>query len=350
MLMVDHLRKRASESNAMDRRATLGLGLSALALLANNAFAENMDAGGRISSDSTETVPLWPGTPPGGADVTVKTRITETSPTPELFHNRAALFVDVPLVTVYRAAVPNGSALLIIPGGGYTEELFDKEGIEPARVFNQAGITCFILRYRLPSDGWADRANVPLQDAQRAMRLIRANAAKYEIDPARVGVIGFSAGGHLAASLATRFAAKAYAPLDAADTQVAKPFLAGLMYPVITMGNGAHDGSRSALLGKAPSPEAIAAYSCERNLPPDTPPSFVCLAADDTDVPPMSNGVAMYEALRAASVPTELHVFEQGGHGFTIRNIAGKPAAAWPQLFLQWSSSHGFISKSLAGR
>jgi acetyl esterase/lipase len=159
-------------------------------------------------------------------------------------------------------------------------------------------------------------------------------------------VIGFSAGGHLAASLATRFAAKVYTPLDAADTLDAKPFIAGLMYPVVTMGEGAHDGSRDALLGKNPSPEAVAAYSCDKNVSADTPPSFVCLAADDDDVPPMPNGMALYHALRAAGVPSELHVFEQGGHGFTIRNAIGKPAASWPQLFLQWSASHGLLAVS----
>ena len=184
----------------MDRRTTLWLGVSsALTLLANRASAEPMNGGLGISTDSAEVVTLWPGLPPGGKGVSIRAKVIETSPTPEVFHNRAVVSVDVPLVTVYRAARPNGSALLLIPGGGYSEELFDKEGIEPTRVFNQAGITCFILRYRLPGDGWADRADVPLQDAQRAMRLIRANAAKYEINPDRVGVIGFSAGGHLAA-------------------------------------------------------------------------------------------------------------------------------------------------------
>jgi acetyl esterase/lipase len=254
----------------------LGLGVSsAIVLLANKGSAETTDGPAGISADSTEIVSLWPGSPPGSAGVTVKARIIEGSSTPEVFHNRAVVSIDVPLVTVYRAAKPNGSALLIIPGGGYALELFDKEGTEPTRIFNQAGITCFILRYRLPGDGWANRADVPLQDAQRAMRVIRANAAKYGVNPARVGVIGFSAGGHLAASLATHFAAKVYTSLDAADTQDAKPFIAGLMYPVVTMGDGTHDGSRDALLGKNPSPEAVAAYSCDKNLPANTPPSFI---------------------------------------------------------------------------
>ena len=330
----------------MDRRATLKLGVSsAVALLANLASAETANVAAVSYRESTEIVSLWPGAPPGGGGVTVKTKIIETSPTPVLFHNRAAVSVDVPLIAVYRPAMPNGSALLIIPGGGYAEELFDKEGLEPTRIFNQAGITCFILRYRLPGDGWADRADVPLQDAQRAMRLIRANAAKFGVHPERVGIIGFSAGGHLAASLATRYAAKVYAPIDAVDTLDAKPTIVGLMYPIITMGEGTDDGSRNALLGNDPSPEAVAAYSCDKNVLAGTPPSFICFAADDP-LAPMRNGMAMFQALRTANIPSELHVFEQGGHGFTVRNIAGKPAAAWPQLFLQWSASHGFLIAS----
>jgi acetyl esterase/lipase len=331
----------------VDRRSALLQGVSSvLALLADRVSAEAEDKVTGVYAEPTEAISLWPKSPPGGAGVTVKTKIIETSPTPQLFHNRAVVSVDVPLITVYRAAKPNGSALLVVPGGGYTEELFDKEGIEPARVFNQAGITCFILRYRLPGDGWTDRANVPLQDAQRAMRVIRANAVKYGINPAHIGIIGFSAGGHLAASLSTRFDAKVYAPINAADAQDAKPIVAGLMYPVITMSEGADKGSRDALLGKDPSPETIAAYSCDKHIPTNAPPSFICFAADDNVVPPEFNGMAMYRALRAANVPTELHIFERGGHGFTIRNAVGKPAAVWPQLFLKWSASHGFINPS----
>ena len=118
------------------------------------------------------------------------------------------------------------------------------------------------------------------------------------------------------------------------------------MYPVVTMSEGTDTASRDALLGKNPSPETIAAYSCDMNVPTNAPPSFICFAADDHVVPPMFNGMAMYRALRAANIPTELHVFEQGGHGFTVRNIAGKPAAVWPQLFLKWCASHSFIIAS----
>ena len=209
-------------------------------------------------------------------------------------------------------------------------------------IFTRDGITCFILRYRLPGEGWANRSDVPLQDAQRAMRLIRANAARYGIDPAKLSAIGFSAGGHVAASLATRSAATVYGAVDAADSQSARPVIAGLMYPVVTMGEGAHPSSREMMLGSSPSPQAVGAYSVERNVPADTVPSFLCLAADDTVVPPTQNSVALYAALRAAKIPTEMHVFEAGGHGFSLHWAQGKPCAVWPELFQAWAATHGF--------
>jgi acetyl esterase/lipase len=323
----------------MDRRQLIGL--AAAAAISTPTRADTMAADGSLPGDSKEIVPLWPGSPPGSAGVTVQTKIIETSQTPDLFHDRAVVHVDVPLLTVYRAAEPNGSALLLMPGGGYGGEFFEREGIEPARVFNRAGITCFILRYRLPGDGWADRSDVPLQDAQRAMRLIRANAGQYGVDPAKLGVIGFSAGGHLAASLATRFAANVYAPVDALDAQDAKPVVAGLMYPVTTLGDGTNKATRHWLVGDNANAATLDAYSVDKHIPAGTSPSFICLAADDPDAAPFANGIAMFGALRAARIPAELHVFEQGRHGFTIRNIAGKPASAWPQLFLAWAATHG---------
>ena len=163
----------------MDRRELIGL--ATVAVISTRAFAETMAADGSLPNDSKEIIALWPGTPPGGEGVTAKSNIVETSQTPDLFHDRAVIHVGVPLLTVYRAARPNGSALLLIPGGGYGAEFFEREGIEPAQVFNQSGVTCFILRYRLPGDGWANHSDVPLQDAQRAMRLIRANAANTEL-------------------------------------------------------------------------------------------------------------------------------------------------------------------------
>jgi acetyl esterase/lipase len=224
--------------------------------------------------------------------------------------------------------------------------MLDFEGMDVARHFNEAGVTCFVLRYRLPGEGWQNRADVPLQDAQRAMRLVRANAATYGIDSARIGFMGFSAGGHVACSIATRFAAKVYDPVDAADSVDPRPSFSVPMYPVVTMGPGLHQGSRDKLLGFDPSPELIDAYSCEKHVPADAPPTFLALAADDTTVPPLPNAGAYYAALLAAKVPAEMHMFEAGGHGFGIARTQGKPTSAWPGLLLRWGASHGFFKNA----
>jgi acetyl esterase/lipase len=331
----------------MDRREAIGLGLNlgliGATLLATGAQAQNqtMAADGYLPGDSREFVPLWPGTPPGGEGIALTLRFTDTVE-PDGFHVRSVSRIQTPGLIVYRPARPNGLSLLIIPGGSYTSEGMDRGGREIAQRFSQSGITCFILRYRLPGEGWRNRSDVPLQDAQRAMRLIRANAAAYGIDAAKLAVIGFSAGGHVAASLATRFGASVYAPVDAIDNQPARPILAGLMYPVITMGAGTHAPSRNMLLGPSPTPEAIDAYSVERHVPAGTPPSFLCLPADDVVVEPIPNGIGLYLALQAAKIPSDLHVFETGGHGFSLHWTLGKPCAAWPDLFLSWAATHGF--------
>jgi acetyl esterase/lipase len=222
-------------------------------------------------------------------------------------------------------------------------EVLDGEAFETARRLNTVGVTAFVLRSRLPGEGWMNRADVPLQDAQRAMRLVRAEAARYNVDPARLGFMGFSAGGHVAASLATRAAAQVYMPVDAADALDAHANFTGLLYPVVTMGAGAHAGSRSSLLGPSPTAQQIAAYSCEKTVASNAAPAFICLAADDRTVPPLPNGIALFGALRAANVAAELHVFEEGGHGFGIAKIAGKPGEVWPDLFVRWARRHGFF-------
>jgi acetyl esterase/lipase len=327
----------------MDRRTVLGLGAATLAGLSARAFAEDMNAAGVLSTDPTEIVPLWPGTPPGGEDVKLEARIVERSNDTSAYNDRYVDTVGTPLLAVFRPERPDGSAVLLAPGGGYRLIVIDKEGMETARRLNASGVTVFMLRYRLPAEGWADGKAVPLQDAQRAMRIIRADAQKYAIDPQRAGVMGFSAGGHVAASLATRYLDQVYAPIDDIDSLDAKPAFAALMYPVITMSAGAHQGSRDHLLGPDPSAELVAAYSCEKLVTGKTPPSFICFAADDDVVPPMENGMAMFDAIRRAKVPAELHVFEEGGHGFGIRLAKGKPASAWPDLLLHWGHSNGWF-------
>ena len=232
--------------------------------------------------------------------------------------------------------------MLVIAGGGYTCIVIDHEGFNTARRLNAAGITAFVLRYRLPAEGWADGANVPLQDVQRAMRLIRANAARYGIDPKRCGVVGFSAGGHMAASLATRFDEPVYTPVDAADRADARPDFAAMVYPVITMGEGTHQDSRDHLLGADQSPARIAAYSCDRRVTARTPPCYLTFGADDALVPPWPNGLAMYQALATAQIPVELHAFATGPHGFGMEraNPIGEVNA---ELFLRWGARGGWF-------
>ncbi|MBC6982615.1 alpha/beta hydrolase [Caulobacter sp. 17J80-11] len=324
----------------LDRRTVLGLG-AALAPVLAAAPAGARAQGPLYADDPTEIVRLWPGAAPGGEHATATLEIVERSPDPAQYRDRFATGIAEPLMTVFRPARPSGAAVLIIPGGGYKRVVIDKEGFEAARRLNAAGVTAFVLRYRLPADGWAAGPDAPLQDAQRALRIIRADAARYGLDPARVAVLGFSAGGHLAASLAARHAQPVYAAVDARDGVSARPDLAGLMYPVITMAAPhAHPGSREYLLGATPSEERIGAWSRERSVGADTPPTFLVHAADDSAVP-VENSLMMFAALRAAKIPSELHVFEEGEHGFGLRLIQGKPAAIWPDLFLAWGARHG---------
>lgn len=296
--------------------------------------------------DPTELLPLWPAlppnSPPDGLEALTE-RIAEKSENTNHFHDRLISHIAVPHLAVFRPAVPNGVALLIAPGGGYAFEAFDGEGYQIARHFNATGITCFVLRYRLPSEGWRDGRVVPLQDAMRSMRLIRYHARHFGIDPARLGVMGFSAGGHLAASLATRFDETVYDAIDTADAVAVRPDFACLMYPVITTGVGTHGGSRERLLGTHPTADMIAATSCEKQVSEKTPPCFIALAGDDTIVPPIENGVAMSIALQRAKVPSELHIFEEGGHGFCIRKTVGKPVSVWPELFTAWLGSREIL-------
>jgi acetyl esterase/lipase len=328
----------------MNRRSVLGLGVAIAALSAKAlAAADPVPTTDRLAGDPTETIPLWPHTPPGGEHVHLNLQLLERSATPDLFHDRFVTDIQTPLLTVFRPDKPSGAALLIAPGGGYRRVVLDKEGFETARRFNGEGVTVFVLRYRLPAEGWQDGADVPLQDAQRAMRIIRARAAQFAIDPKRIGVLGFSAGGHVAASLITRFDARVYAPVDRIDAQDARPDFAALMYPVVTMiPQIAHAGSRAALLGSEPTEAQQDAYSPQLHVTSRTPPTFLALAADDKEVDP-TNSFSLFWALRIAAVPCEFHVFEEGGHGFGIRLAQGKPAAIWPELLANWAGRHGWF-------
>ncbi|MCD8262026.1 MAG: alpha/beta hydrolase [Bacteroides sp.] len=213
--------------------------------------------------------------------------------------------VTEPSMTVYKASAPNGMAVVMCPGGGYARLATDHEGHDMADWFNAQGITYVVLKYRMPNGNH----EVPLSDAEQAMRIVRSHAAEWNIDPHKVGVMGASAGGHLASTLATHYSSGETRP----DFQV-------LLYPVITMDEKyTHGGSRVNLIGKEPSTEMIRKYSNELRVNEKTPPAFITLSSDDTAVP-APNGVNYYLALVENKVPASLHAYPVGGHGWGYRD------------------------------
>ncbi len=298
------------------------------------------DAGTAGPADPTETIKIWPNGAPGGEGVTVTGVVTERSTDPA-FHDRFAQYTTDPLLTVFRPETANGTALLLIPGGGYRWAVLDKEGYDVARVFAATGTTCFVLRYRLPDDGWAAHSDAPLQDAQRAMRIIRHRAADFGVDPAKIGLLGASAGGHLGGLAIARTDAT-YADVDAADAGSFRPDFSLLMYPVATMRDPhVHAGSRRYLLGEAPTEAQLAAWSLEEMDWKGAPPVWLVHAMDDASVP-VENSLQLLARLKADGVKAEAHLFQEGGHGFGIRLIEGRPAAVWPELARAWAARAGF--------
>lgn len=287
-----------------------------------------------VSRSATFTI--WPDNEAPGAQT------SDTVFTPEPHHtgtshfDRAVTGIRAPEITIYAPSKPNGVGILVTPGGSYRRVVLDKEGSALASFFNARGYTLFVMTYRMPGDGHEEGADAPLADIQRAMRVIRASAGEWQLDPARIGVLGFSAGGHVAASLGTRHDETVYAPLDAADALSARPAFMALVYPVITMqGEHYHPGSRLELMGDNPGEELIRRYSLEARVTRDAPPTFLLHAADDPAVK-VENSLAMFTALRRVGVPVEMHLFERGKHGFGIRDAQRLPVALWPELMMNW--------------
>ena len=255
--------------------------------------------------------------------------------------NGAIANVSVPTLTVVPPAVdrPNGTAVILCPGGGYRYLSWQREGQQYAAWLSTLGITTFILKSRLQE--WGHPA--PLQDVLRALRLVRSRAAEFGVDPQRIGVMGSSAGGHLAASASTLFDhadGRTGAVLD--HSVSARPDFAMLVYPVITMTDpAAHAGSRRALLGADPSPALLALTSLEQQVTAATPPTVLLHTQGDKTVP-VQNSILYYQALTRAGVPAELYLFEQGGHGIGMRDGLGT-ASAWPRRVEDWLRQRGLL-------
>lgn len=248
--------------------------------------------------------------------------------------------VQEPLIDVYLPAKgnANGQAMLIFPGGGYGGLAYNWEGIDIAKVLNAKGIAGIVVKYRLPNSKSIIKSHLaPIQDAQRAMRLVRANAEKWNIKNNQIGVIGFSAGGHLTSTIGTHYNDEVYKKRDSADHLSARPDFMALIYPVITFTNDKvmHKGSRNSLLGDLKDDvELNKHFSNELHVTKDTPPAFLVHAQDDWGVP-VENSILFYNALRKAKVPAEMHLYPKGGHGFSLA-IKNKHLSTWTTRLTDW--------------
>jgi acetyl esterase/lipase len=277
-----------------------------------NAVASPPEAGKPISID------LWPAAPPGGGGPQGPERLYNKGS-----HAGAVSNVSRPRIEIYQPPHPNGTAVIVIGGGGYARIGIGQEAMPTATWLTTQGVTAVVLYYRLPADHWP--AVAPFQDAQRAIRVLRAHAHELGVDTAHVGVIGFSAGG--------------YPAVDAADRLSARPDFAALIYPVISL-QQPYDTTRS---GRELSTQAdsVQAYSVQLHVTPATPPTFLAQAKDDP-IANIGNSLLMHDALKKNGVETELHVFDKGGHGWGM-GAPGSEVAAWPQLFAAWARRNGFL-------
>jgi len=248
--------------------------------------------------------------------------------------------VSVPTLSIFlpKKTKLNKAAVIIFPGGGYQHLAIDKEGTKVAEWFNSLGIAAIVVKYRLPSDKIMKNKNIgPLQDAQEAVRYVRQNASKYNIDANKIGILGFSAGGHLASTLATHYDDKIY---ESSSKVSARPDFSLLIYPVISMQNDiTHKGSQISLLGENPSQELRDSFSNEKRINAQTPPTFLVHATDDTTVLP-ENSINFYLALKNNGVPAELHIYEKGGHGFGLG--VKDTSKYWTRDCEEWLKNHGY--------
>ena len=290
---------------------------------------------------SQEVIPLWPEGIPCESTNEIVIENDERI-------GRKISKVHTPEMVVYKPMPyqSNGTSVVICPGGGYTILAWDWEGIEMAHWFNSMGVTAFVLKYRLPHWESEDcRDKVALMDAQRAIRIIRSRAGEWNLNPERVGIMGFSAGGHLASTALTHFD-----PGDAEaqlllDRESSRPDFGILMYPVVSFDTTVyHSGSRKNLLGSNPSVEEVDYFSNEKQVTADTPPTILFHSTDDKAVIP-ENSIHFYLALKKYGVPAELHIYETGGHGFAMAKQKERGVTRWPQTCEAWLEGRGLLKK-----
>ncbi|PJJ07804.1 acetyl esterase/lipase [Flavobacterium sp. 1] len=234
----------------------------------------------------------------------------------------------------------NGTAVVICPGGAYAGMAVKHEGSQVAKWLNDLGITAFVLKYRLPDDNIMENKSIgPMQDGQRAIRIVRNRAKEWGIDPNKIGIMGFSAGGHLASTLSTHFNEKVYQPEDLTS---ARPDFSILIYPVISMKDDiTHWGSRENLLGKSPSAEQIAHFSNELQVNSETPPAFMVHSLDD-DAVPVQNSINYALAMHKFKIPCELHIYQSGGHGYGLGR-SKNTESSWPEACRKWLESRDLL-------
>jgi acetyl esterase/lipase len=253
---------------------------------------------------------------------------------------------DKPTLTIYlpEKEKATGTAVVICPGGGYGHLAVDHEGHQVAQWLNSFGVAGFILKYRHRNSGAGYDHPAPLQDAQRAIRTVRARAKEWNLDPDKIGILGFSAGGHLASSAATHFRNRYSDVKDSIDRVSCRPDFVILIYPVISFTEWfTHKGSRRNLLGKNPPDDLVESLSNEKQVTPQTPPAFLVHGNNDTGVPP-ENSIFFYLAMRKAKVPAEMHIYENGKHGFGLGKKHG-PVSSWPLRCQKWMKARGLLDK-----
>lgn len=286
---------------------------------------------GVVGSAQNEIIPLWSGNIPNSQKSEDKEIVKKTDAT------RISLVQDPTLEVFLPTPMnANGKAVIICPGGGYQHLSYDWEGTDIAKWCNSKGITAFVLKYRLPNSKSVKVSyEAPLQDAQRALRIVRSQTEKWHIDPNKIGIMGFSAGGHLASTLGTQFN-KANSFIETAiDTISARPDFMVLIYPVVTMiSDHTHKGSQFNLLGSNPTGALINEYSNELQVSENTPPTFMVHASDDAAVP-VENSLNLYKALKDKRIKAEMHIYPEGGHGFGLALRQGY-LQTWTDRLYDW--------------